>query len=92
MFNLFLLIATPFAFLALVINFFSGAYFLVLLNILQLTICTISFWVSYTQKQLNLRATLLSIMAIIGVISGYYFKNGSEYRLLISKPPTDTIL
>ena len=83
MFNLFLLIATPFAFLALVINFFSGAYFLVLLNILQLTICTISFWVSYTQKQLNLRATLLSIMAIIGVISGYYFKNGSEYRLLI---------
>ena len=83
MFNLFLLIATPFAFLALVINFFSGAYTLFFLNILQLTICMISFRVSYTQKHLHLRATLLSVMAVIGVVSGYYFKNGSEYRLLI---------
>jgi hypothetical protein len=83
MFNLFLLIATPFASLALVINFFSGAYTLVFLNILQLTICMISFRVSYTQKHLHLRATLLSVMAVIGVVSGYYFKNGSEYRLLI---------
>ena len=83
MFNLFLLIATPFAFLALVINFFSGAYTIAFLNILQLTICAISFRVSYTQKHLQLRATLLSIMAVIGVVSGYFFKNGSEYRLLI---------
>ena len=83
MFNLFLLIATPFACLALVINFVSAAYPLVFINILQITICSISFRISYTQKYLNLRATLLSFMAIIGVISGYYFKNGSEYRLLI---------
>lgn len=83
MFNLFLLIATPFACLALVINFFTGAYPLVFINFLQVAICSISFRISYTQKHLNLRATLLSAMAIIGVISGYYFKNGSEYRLLI---------
>lgn len=83
MFNLFLMVATPFALLVFIINLVSQEYILALFNALQLIIFGIGFWVSATQKKLYLRAYFLLINAIIGIITAYLFKNGSEYRLLI---------
>ncbi len=83
MFNLFLLLATPFAFISFLINFFSQYYLASLLNLVQLGTFCIAFLVSYTQKHLYLRGVLLLVAAAVGILSAYYFKNGSEYRLLI---------
>jgi len=83
MFNLFLLFATPFALLTLLINIYTQLYLLAFLNSIQLSIFAIGFLVSYTQKNLYLRATLIWAIAAVGIISAWYFKNGSEYRLLV---------
>lgn len=83
MFNLFLLLATPFAILTCLINFFGSNYFLSFLNLVQLAVFVIGFLVSYTQKHLYLRGALLLLLAAVGILSAYYFKNGSEYRLLV---------
>jgi signal transduction histidine kinase len=83
MFNLFLLIATPFAFLVLVVNIFIQEYILAVLNFLQLVIFAIGFWVSASQQKIFLRAYLMLLNAIISIIAAYFFKNGSEYRFLV---------
>lgn len=83
MFNLFLLLATPFALLTFLINLLSQNYLLSLFNLVQLTAFGIAFLVSYTQKHLYLRGALLLLLAAVSIISAYYFKNGSEYRLLV---------
>ena len=83
MFNLFLLIATPFAFLVLVVNIFIQEYILAVLNFLQLVIFAIGFWVSASQQKIFLRAYLMLLNAIVSIIAAYFFKNGSEYRFLV---------
>jgi signal transduction histidine kinase len=83
MFNLFLLLATPFAFITFLINFFSHNYLPALLNLVQLAVFAVVFLISYSQKHLYLRSASLLVLAAVGIISAYYFKNGSEYRLLI---------
>ncbi|MBR2647483.1 MAG: HAMP domain-containing histidine kinase [Sediminibacterium sp.] len=83
MFNLFLLLATPFAFLVFLVNVFTQEYVLAALNFLQLIIFTIGFWVSTTQRKIFLRAYLMLLNAIISIVAAYFFKNGSEYRLLV---------
>lgn len=83
MFNLFLLLATPFAILTCLINFFGSNYFISFLNLVQLAVFVIGFLVSYTQKHLYLRGALLLLLAAVGILLAYYFKNGSEYRLLV---------
>jgi signal transduction histidine kinase len=49
----------------------------------QLTVFAIVFLISYTRKYLFLRSSTLLVLAAVGIISAYYFKNGSEYRLLV---------
>jgi len=83
MFNLFLLLATPFAFITFLVNFFSREYLQALLNLVQLGVFASVFLISYTRKYLHLRSASLLILAVVGIISAYYFKNGSEYRLLV---------
>ncbi len=83
MFNLFLLLATPFAFLTFLINFFGHEYLPALLNLVQLTVFAIVFLISYTRKYLFLRSSTLLVLAAVGIISAYFLKNGSEYRLLV---------
>lgn len=83
MFNLFLLVATHFALLSFVINIASHNYLLALLNIVQLSIFAVSYRITYTRKNLHFRTGLLLVLALIAIVSAYFYKNGSEYRLLI---------
>lgn len=83
MFNLFLLMATPFAFLVMCINFYIGAYTLALFNVAHLLIFVFGYYISYTQKHLDYRPLLLFIGAAIGSYTAFVFKNGNEYRFLI---------
>src|ERR1700733_9016936 len=49
MFNLFLLIASPFAFISLLFNLYALAFFPALFNIIQLTVFAICFRISKLQ-------------------------------------------
>ena len=83
MYNLFLLIAAPFALLSLVINVYYQALLPGILNLCQLLIFAWAFRISYLQKGLHQRSLLLLLLSLIAAIAAYTFKNGSEYRLLI---------
>ena len=83
MFNLFLLVASPFAFISLVINLYQLAFLPALFNIIQLAVFVLCFRISKMQKGLHLRPLMLLILSIIAIIVAYYYKNGSEYRLLV---------
>lgn len=83
MYNLFLLIAAPFAFLSLIVNIYFESLLPALLNVGQLLIFGWAFRISYLQKGLHQRSLLLLLLAGIAAIAAYFFRNGSEYRLLI---------
>jgi signal transduction histidine kinase len=83
MFNLFLLMATPFAFLVMCINFYIGEYTLAMFNFAHLFIFVIGYYISYSQRHLNYRWLLLFVGAFLASYTAYFFKNGNEYRFLI---------
>lgn len=83
MFNLFLVIASPFAFISLIINISEQNWLPALFNVVQLCIFALCFRISKMQKGLHLRPLLLLILSIVAIIAAYYYKNGSEYRLLV---------
>lgn len=83
MFNLFLMMAAPFALLIMIINLYLGEYVLASFNILHLCIFIFGFYISYSQKHINLRPLLLFLGAAIAAYTAYFFKNGNEYRFLI---------
>lgn len=83
MFNLFLLLATPFAFLVMCINFYIGEYTLAFFNVAHLLVFVVGYYISFTQKNLDYRPLLLFIGAAISSYTGFVFKNGNEYRFLI---------
>lgn len=83
MFNLFLVIASPFAIISLAINLAAQAWLPTLFNVVQLCVFAGCFWISKMQKGLQLRPLMLLILCIVAIIAGYYYKNGSEYRLLV---------
>jgi two-component system sensor histidine kinase/response regulator len=83
MFNLFLLIASPFAVLSLAMNIFAQAFLPALFNLVQLCVFALCFWISKMQKGLHLRPLLLLILSVVAIIAAYFYKNGSEYRLLV---------
>ncbi len=83
MFNLFLLIASPFAFISLLFNLAALAFLPAVFNIIQLAVFVFCFRISKTQKGLHLRPIMLLILSIVAIIAAYSYKNGSEYRLLV---------
>jgi signal transduction histidine kinase len=83
MFNLFLLLATPFAFLVMCINFYIGEYILACFNVAHLLIFIIGYYIAYSQKYLDYRPLLLFMGAVIASYTAYVYKNGNEYRFLI---------
>jgi signal transduction histidine kinase len=83
MFNLFLVIASPFAVISLVINFIDQAWLPALFNVVQLCVFALCFRISKMQKGLHLRPLLLVILSIVAIVAAYFYKNGSEYRLLV---------
>lgn len=83
MYNLFLLIAAPFALLSLLVNIYYQALLPGLLNVGQLLVFAWAFRISYQQKGLHQRSLLLLILSVIAAVAAYFFRNGSEYRLLV---------
>lgn len=83
MFNLFSMIGLPFAVLSLIINLYWKAYIPASFNITQICIFSFAFYISYAGKWRNLRALLLVLVASIAVANGYFYKAGSEYRLMM---------
>jgi len=83
MFNLFSMIGWPFAVLSLIFNLHWQAYIPASFNVAQIIIFSFAFYISYSGKWRNLRALLLVIVAIIAVANGYFYKAGSEYRLMV---------
>ncbi len=83
MFNLFLLMATPFSFLVMGINFYLGQYILAIFNVAHFCLCIFGYYISFSQNLLSYRPVLLFIVAAIGSYTAYVYKNGNEYRFLI---------
>ncbi len=83
MFNLFILLAFPFAFFSLLINIILGLSILSIFSAFQLIIFLLAAWTNITRKQLYLRPLYLFLLAIVGLIAVYFFKTGTEYRLLV---------
>lgn len=83
MFNIFLLMAAPFAFLVMCINIYLGEYVLSLFNFTHLTLFGFGYYISYSQRFLSYRPALLFAGAILASYTAYVFKNGNEYRFLI---------
>lgn len=81
MFNLFLLIATPFAAISFGINIAIREYLPAFFNVIQLLVFMTGFRISFTQKGLELRSLLVLVLFIVASLAAYYYKNGSEYRL-----------
>ena len=79
MFNLFLMMAAPFALLVMIINLYIGEYVLASFNILHLFIFLIGFYISYSQRYVNYRPLLLFLGAAIAAYTAYFYKNGNEY-------------
>ncbi|MES2004218.1 MAG: HAMP domain-containing sensor histidine kinase [Bacteroidota bacterium] len=83
MFNLFQLFASPFALLSLFFNLTNQAYLPALMNVFQLTVFGIGFYISYRQKWMHIRSFFLLILFAIAAFSAYNYNNGGEYRLQI---------
>ncbi len=83
LFNLFLVLATPFVLLSLIVNLKSQVYLPAALNVVQLLIFSVGYLISYTNKYLSLRPILVMLLVIIAVVLAYFFKNAGEYRLLV---------
>jgi signal transduction histidine kinase len=81
MFNLFLLVACPFAVVSLLINIQWQAWIPALFNLGQIIIFLIGFRISQTQKGKRFRGLLLLSLCGIAIAAAYLYKNGSEYRL-----------
>lgn len=83
MFNLFMLVATPFVLIALTINLINAKYDLSIFNFLQLGIFAVNIWIAYTRKFLVLRIWSLVLLSIIALYVAIYYRNGTEYRVLV---------
>ncbi len=83
MFNLFLLMATPFAFLVMCINIYLGQYILSAFNIAHFCIFLFGYYIAFSQNFLSYRPLLLFLIAAIATYTAYFYKNGNEYRFLI---------
>lgn len=82
MFNLFVLLFTPFMVLTLGVNLYKNIFDLAIVNAIQLIIFVFTIWISYKKQFVFLRSCILVIMSIIALFVAIYFKNGAEYRLL----------
>ncbi|TDO28554.1 sensor histidine kinase [Sediminibacterium goheungense] len=83
MFNLFILIGSPFAILSLIINLIHDAYFPALVNVAQLfSFCT-AFWIAVKGKYKELRLVILISLTALSMIASYIYHNSGEYRFLL---------
>ena len=83
MFNLFILIGSPFAILSLIINLTHQAYFPAAVNIAQLISFSVALWVSVNDRYKQLRVIVLVSLTVLSMIASYIYHNSGEYRFLL---------
>lgn len=83
MFNLFILIGSPFAIISLVINLTHTAYFPAVVNMIQLVSFSVALWVSIKGRYKQLRIVILICLTILAMIASYLYQNSGEYRFLV---------
>lgn len=83
MFNLFILIGAPFAFLSLVVNLLEQAYFPAFINIIQISCFSLALWITVSGKYKAYRVLILIVLSLVAMIAAYSYQNSGEYRLLI---------
>jgi signal transduction histidine kinase len=81
MFNLFVLLFTPFIILTLGVNLYNKIFDLAIVNSIQLVIFGFTIWIVSKKQFLFLRSWILVLMSIIAFFIPIYFKNGGEFRL-----------
>jgi len=83
MFNLFILIGSPFAILSLIINLTHAAYLPAAVNIAQLISFSVALWVAFNNKYKQLRVLILVSLTVLSMIASYIYHNSGEYRFLL---------
>lgn len=83
MFNLFILIGSPFAILSLIINLTHSAYLPAAVNMAQLISFSIALWVSLKGRYKELRVFVLISLTVLSMIASYIYHNSGEYRFLL---------
>lgn len=83
MFNLFILIGSPFAILSLIINLTHSAYLPAVVNMAQLISFSIALWVSLKGRYKELRVFVLISLTVLSMIASYIYHNSGEYRFLL---------
>lgn len=83
MFNLFILIGTPFAVLSLLVNLTQQAYFPAFINIIQISCFSLALWITISGKWKEYRVLILIVLSLVAMIASYSYQNSGEYRLLI---------
>lgn len=84
MFNMALMIGLPFIIAGIPINFSNGRYELALFNCALLIQYAIGLWVNAVQKKLWIRTLIFVVSSGMFVLGPLYFRNGTEYVLLIT--------
>lgn len=83
MFNLFILIGSPFAILSFIINLTHSAYFPATVNLAQLISFSIALWISVKGRYKQLRVFVLISLTVLSMIASYIYHNSGEYRFLL---------
>jgi signal transduction histidine kinase len=83
MFNLFILIGSPFAIISLTINLSHSAYFPAFVNVAQLVSFAVALWISIKGRYKQLRVVVLISLTILSMIASYIYHNSGEYRFLL---------
>lgn len=83
MFNLFILIGSPFAVISLIINLTHAAYVPASVNIAQLISFSAALWISVKGKFKQFRVVILISLTIFAMIASYLYHNSGEYRFLV---------
>jgi signal transduction histidine kinase len=84
MFNMAMMIGLPFIIAGIVINFSNGRYDLAIFNCILLTEYAIGLWINAIQKKLWIRTLVFILTSAMFIFGPLYFRNGTEYVLLIT--------
>lgn len=84
MFNMALIIGLPFIIAGIPINFSNGRYELAVFNCVLLFLYSIGLYINAIQKKLWMRTLVFLLSSWMFILGPLYFRNGTEYILLIT--------
>jgi signal transduction histidine kinase len=84
MFNMAMMIGLPFILAGILINFSNGRYDLAIFNCILCIEYAIGLWINAIQKKLWIRTLIFILTSAMFIFGPLYFRNGTEYVLLIT--------